>query len=105
MVHHYHPDALADAMSHHHYHLQYHLYTVALHRYLRWRLGSGYDYERNFGGVLYLFLRGMTGGATPRDPDGQPFGVFYDRPSIALIDALSHLLHDPGRAQRPRSVP
>ena len=48
-----------------HYALQALLYTVALHRYLRWRL-PGYDPERHLAGVLYLFLRGMTGPDTPR---------------------------------------
>ena len=47
-------------MTHSHYGLQALLYTVALHRYLRWRL-PGYSAERNLAGVLYLFLRGMTG--------------------------------------------
>ena len=47
-------------MQHAHYALQALLYTVALHRYLRWRL-PGYDPERNLAGVLYLFLRGMVG--------------------------------------------
>ena len=53
-------------MQHAHYVLQALLYTVALHRYLRWRL-PGYDPERNLAGVLYLFLRGMVGPDTPRD--------------------------------------
>ena len=44
--------------------LQALLYTVALHRYLRWRLPR-YDPERHLGGVLYLFLRGMIGPDTP----------------------------------------
>ena len=44
--------------------LQALLYTVALHRYLRWRL-PGYDPERNLAGVLYLFVRGMVGPDTP----------------------------------------
>ena len=51
-------------MQHAHYALQALLYTVALHRYLRWRL-PGYDPERNLAGVLYLFVRGMTGPDTP----------------------------------------
>ena len=42
-----------------HYPLQALLYTVALHRYLRWRI-PGYDPERILGGALYLFLRGMS---------------------------------------------
>ena len=43
-----------------HYPLQALLYTVALHRYLRWRL-PGYDPDAHLAGVLYLFLRGMIG--------------------------------------------
>ena len=42
-----------------HYPLQALLYSVALHRYLRWRL-AGYGAEQHFGGVLYLFVRGMS---------------------------------------------
>lgn len=51
-------DAMAQAMAEHRYDLQYQLYTLALHRYLRHRL-SHYDYQRDFGGVIYLFLRGV----------------------------------------------
>ena len=72
-------------MNHHHYFLQYHIYTVALHRYLRWKLQEAYtskaDYERFFGGVYYLFLRGMQPESTN--------GVFFDRPPYELIEALS----------------
>ena len=59
---HHRPAALAAEMERAHYALQALLYTVALHRYLRWRL-PGYDPERNLAGVLYLFVRGMTGPA------------------------------------------
>ena len=61
---HYRPAALAVEMARAHYHLQALLYTAALHRYLRWRL-PGYDPARHLAGVLYLFVRGMSG--TPRD--------------------------------------
>lgn len=47
-------------MRAHRYDLQYQLYSTALHRYLRHRLAD-YDYDRHFGGVIYLFLRGMDG--------------------------------------------
>ena len=57
---HYRPAALAAEMERAHYGLQALLYTVALHRYLRWRL-PGYDPDRHLAGVLYLFLRGMSG--------------------------------------------
>ncbi|HET9769705.1 MAG TPA: 3'-5' exonuclease, partial [Acidimicrobiia bacterium] len=91
---HYRPAAMAEAMQRAHYPLQALLYTVALHRYLRWRL-RGYDPTRNLGGVLYLFLRGMTGPGTPA-VDGQPCGVFAWQPPTALVLALSDLL-DRGR--------
>jgi exodeoxyribonuclease V beta subunit len=61
---HHRPAALAAEMERAHYGLQALLYTVALHRYLRWRL-PGYDPDRNLAGVLYLFLRGMVGPDTP----------------------------------------
>jgi len=71
-----------------HYFLQYHLYTVAVHRHLAARL-PGYDFERDFGGVLYLFLRGMSPDHT------EPWGIFYDRPERALVEDLSALLSPP----------
>ena len=54
----YDQQAVRRAMDAQGYHLQYLLYTVALHRYLKQRL-RGYDYERHFGGVHYLFVRGV----------------------------------------------
>ncbi|MFA6899056.1 MAG: exodeoxyribonuclease V subunit beta [Desulfurivibrionaceae bacterium] len=73
---------LPAAMAHHHYFLQYHIYTVALHRYLTCRL-PGYAYDRDFGGVFYLFFKGMH-------PDsGSDFGVFADLPPLARIEQLS----------------
>ncbi len=85
----YRPAALAEAMQLAHYPLQALLYLVALHRYLRWRL-PGYDAGRDLGGVLYLFLRGMCGAATPR-VCGRPCGVFSWRPPAGLVEALSDL--------------
>jgi exodeoxyribonuclease V beta subunit len=87
---HHRPAALAAEMRRAHYGLQAILYTAALHRYLRWRL-PGYDPERNLAGVLYLFLRGMSGAATPT-VDGMPCGVFAWRPPKALVEALSDVL-------------
>ncbi len=87
---HYRPAAMAEAMQRAHYPLQALLYTVALHRYLRWRL-RGYDPDRNLAGVLYLFLRGMSGADTPT-VGGQPCGVFAWRPPTSLVLALSDLL-------------
>ncbi len=87
---HHRPAALLAEMERAHYALQALLYTAALHRYLRWRL-PGYDAERNLGGVLYLFLRGMGGPDTPV-VDGTPCGVFSWRPPGALVEALSDVL-------------
>jgi exodeoxyribonuclease V beta subunit len=87
---HHRPAALAAEMRRGHYGLQALLYTVALHRYLRWRL-AGYEPDRHLAGVLYLFVRGMTGPATPL-VDGTPCGVFAWRPPGALVVALSDLL-------------
>ncbi len=81
---------LAEAMLHSHYPLQATLYSVVLHRYLRWRL-AGYDPEQHLGGVLYLYLRGMCGPATPV-VDGHPAGVFSWAPPAAFVVAVSDLL-------------
>jgi exodeoxyribonuclease V beta subunit len=77
-------------MARNHYLLQGLLYGVALHRYLRWRL-PGYDPEQHFGGVLYLFLRGMSGPDTPIVGDS-PCGVFSWQPSSSLLEELSDVL-------------
>jgi len=71
------------AMMREHFVLQYHVYSVALHRFLRSRLGARYDYERDFGGVGYAFLRGLAVGAP---------AWFTDRPSRALVEALDLVL-------------
>ncbi|HET8616230.1 MAG TPA: UvrD-helicase domain-containing protein [Actinomycetales bacterium] len=87
---HYRRDALVDAMVHAHYPLQLLLYSVALHRFLRWRQ-PGYVPARHLGGALYLFVRGMCGPATPV-ADGVRSGVLAWRPPDALVQALSRLL-------------
>ncbi|MET0049689.1 MAG: exodeoxyribonuclease V subunit beta [Candidatus Thiodiazotropha sp.] len=81
----YHPQALTRAMVDHHYTLQYVLYTLALHRYLKQRLPD-YHYDRHFGGVFYLFLRGMHPG------NRQPLGIVSERPPGAFVDALDRML-------------
>ena len=86
----YHPDRLAVAMTEHHYPLQALLYSVALHRYLRWRV-PGYDPAAHLGGSAYLFLRGMTGAQVATD-DGAPHGVFAWRTPPELVTELSDLL-------------
>ncbi len=84
------PEALSAEMARHHYFLQYHLYLVALHRLLRWRV-KDYDYDRDVGGVAYLFVRGMVGPDTPVHGDRRA-GVYLDRPSAAVVEALDRAL-------------
>ncbi|WP_242164097.1 exodeoxyribonuclease V subunit beta [Lysobacter sp. M15] len=55
--------SLSQAMAASEYELQALLYVVALHRWLRLRRGAGYDYERDIGGALYLFCRGLAPGS------------------------------------------
>ena len=86
----YRPDVLAAAMMHSHYPLQALLYCVALHRYLRWRLGERYEPDHHLGGVAYLFVRGMVGADTPA-LDGEPYGVFSWRPPAATVLTLDAL--------------
>jgi exodeoxyribonuclease V beta subunit len=86
---HYRPSALTLEMYRANYPLQALLYSVALHRYLRWRLPS-YEPSRQFAGVLYLFVRGMSSPAFPR-VDDRPCGVWWWRPEVVLLEALSDL--------------
>ena len=80
----YRPEALALAMQRSDYVLQGLLYSVALHRYLRWRV-PGYDSDTDLLGIHYLFLRGMLG-------SGAGSGVFSWRAPTGLVPALSDLL-------------
>ena len=86
----YRPEAMAAAMLHSDYPLQAMLYSAVLHRYLRWRVPD-YDPQRDLGGILYLYLRGMCGPATPTYDD-VPTGVFTWRPPAEMVVALSDLL-------------
>ncbi|ORM70358.1 exodeoxyribonuclease V subunit beta [Pantoea wallisii] len=84
----YTPQAMTQAMIDHRYDLQYQLYTLALHRYLQHRVPD-YHYEQHFGGVFYLFLRGMDGSS----PDN---GVFHTRPTYDFVSQLDSLFRGQG---------
>jgi exodeoxyribonuclease V beta subunit len=86
---HYRPEALQAEMLAAHYPLQAVLYAVALHRYLRWRLRD-YDPDVHLGGVLYLFVRGMSGVQDAPAPAEAP-GVWSWRPTATLVEAVSDL--------------
>ena len=91
--------ALDAAMAYSEYDLQSLIYTVALHRWLRFRLGEGYDYARDFGGIRYLFCRGLDP-SQPVAPGAAAPGVYAHRFAPDLVHALDALFA--GR-QHPRS--
>lgn len=76
--------ALNNAMNESNYHLQYLIYCVAVKKYLSSRI-QGFDYERDFGGVIYLFLRGMR--------HGEQTGIFTRKPSASKIANLEQILN------------
>jgi exodeoxyribonuclease V beta subunit len=81
----YDQEGVSRAMENGGYHFQYYIYTVALNQYLKYRIPD-YNYEQHFGGVYYIFVRGV-------DPDAGPhLGIYRDRPSEPLIGALSAYL-------------
>ncbi|MFN4866842.1 MAG: UvrD-helicase domain-containing protein [Cyanobium sp.] len=84
--------AMAQLMASNHYPLQAHLYLVALHRYLRWRL-PGYAPDRHLGGYAYVFLRGVPGPMAV-EPGGEVPGVLVERPPLARLLALDALLRE-----------
>ena len=84
---HYNQLAMEEQMRHHHYPLQAHLYLVALHRHLQWRL-PGYEPERHLGGYVYVFLRGMPGQA----PEGDRPGRIVEPAPLQRVLALDRML-------------
>jgi exodeoxyribonuclease V beta subunit len=80
----YSAEAIRAEMIHANYDLQYHIYALALHRYLAANL-QDYEYKKHFGGVIYLFLRGI-------DPGRPLSGVFSDKPDLELILKLDEYM-------------
>ena len=83
-------------MTSHRYDLQYQLYSLALHRLLKQRL-PGYDYDQHFGGVIYLFLRGVQA------DDSDRHGIFDHCPSREFIEQLDNLFA--GQSSEKESTP
>lgn len=78
-------EALEGAMQQHFYILQYHLYVLALSQYLRMR-NPDFNYTSEFGGVFYLFIRGID------NRRGPEYGIYFDLPKPSLINALGKAL-------------
>ncbi len=81
----YEPSQLRKTIFDRRYDLQYLLYVLALHRYLRQRVKT-YDYDLHMGGAYYLFLRGM------RPAHANQFGVYFDLPAKSLIEELDEVM-------------
>ena len=82
----YDQQSLGQAVRDSEYDLQYVLYSLALHRWLRFRLGAGYDINHHLGGIRYLFCRGLD-----QERDDSP-GIHALTLPPALIEALDALL-------------
>ena len=81
----YQETALVENIEQNHYDLQYLIYSLALHRYLQQRLPN-YSIEQHFGGVYYLYLRGMSNNENPVKT-----GVFYRKISALELTALDQI--------------
>ncbi|MBQ4107747.1 MAG: UvrD-helicase domain-containing protein [Lentisphaeria bacterium] len=83
----YTPDAVLAAMGRNGYLLQAYFYAAALYRSLIQRLDGDFCFERDFGGVFYLFPRGM-------DAARPGCGVWYGRPEEACLRQLLALFQE-----------
>ncbi len=83
---HYRQDHLVRAMAEHMYFFQSHIYTVALDGYLQMRLPKTYEYERDFGGIMYIFLRGVNAKLGPE------YGIYREKPEPGFVRELSDYL-------------
>ena len=84
-------EPLHSLMASHHYPLQAHLYLVALHRYLAWRLPA-YCPEQHLGGYAYVFVRGTPGESVQEVLQGPVPGMVVERPPLGRLLALDRAL-------------
>ncbi len=73
------------------YDLQYLLYSLALHRYLKSRK-TDYDPEQHFGGIHYLYLRGMSPDSGSSSESKR--GIFSTPISPELLNELDVLFSE-----------
>ena len=71
-------------MNDNQYKLQYLIYTISVHRYLKQRLGEHYDYETHFGGAIYVFLRGARA--------GEKSGIYFERPDWGFVEEMDRVM-------------
>jgi len=80
----YQTENVEEAMTDSNYHLQYLIYTMALRLYLKNRIPD-FNYDDHFGGVVYLFLRGMRTGSNN--------GIFRIIPAVSVLNNMEALIH------------
>ena len=73
----YNAEGVEQAMTDANYHLQYFIYTISVCRYLK-QINPNFDYDRDFGGVFYVFVRGCRA--------EKETGVFYNKPSLESVE-------------------
>jgi len=79
-------DGMSKEMNAKFYHLQYLIYTVAFAEFYRVRTGQAITadlYEKVFGGVFYLFVRGIV---PENNANASPRGVFFTRPCFEFLE-------------------
>lgn len=80
-------ETMAAEMTRHRYGLQWRLYLVALHRFLRSRMRD-YDPARHLGEIYYVFLRGL-------DPVRPELGIVREMPDLAELERMDSLFSTP----------
>ena len=88
----YNYENMKSEMIKHHYPLQSHLYLLALHRLLKWRL-KNYDPIKNLGGYIYIFLRGLpkTSAENKFNSNELSPGIFIGNAPLKRINFLDNL--------------
>ena len=79
----YNAEKITEEMKKHCYYLQYMIYLAAFDRYMT-EADPAYSYEKDFGGIRYVFLRGVKA-------QSGDHGIFYDRPEEALLRKFQKL--------------
>ena len=79
----YSEEKIRENMKKHCYFLQYMIYLAAFDRYVS-SVDPDYSYSENFGGIRYVFLRGVRAGSVN-------CGIFSDRPDESLLRRFQQL--------------
>ena len=77
-------EKIKEEMKKHNYFLQFFLYLAALDLYLS-KTDPDYSYEKSFGEVVYIFLRGVS------DKPESETGLYRYRPKLATVKAVQRL--------------